>query len=260
MSKIKDTSITSKEPPWTDVTTVMMRNLPNKYHQSKLLEELREAGFNFQNHFNFFYLPMDHSSAANLGYCFINFLDTEITNAFADTFAGRRMRRFNSSKTVVVMPASVQGYERNFAYYSSTKVVQAADPQYRPLFVQPSQCVRQPPPAGKLRLPAQSRLAGGGGANGAKRGGRSGPRSLGDASPAGSSSSACWSPTSRLFAAELSPQRPEHGARSRGAASPQNLGASSPAAYFRCEGADGWSSFECASPTHGFGQGCPPPR
>merc|ERR1739848_491325 len=44
------------------------------------------------------------------------------------------MLRFKSNKTVVVMPASIQGYEKNHAYYSSTRIVLAEDPQYRPLF------------------------------------------------------------------------------------------------------------------------------
>mmetsp|Transcript_86572 Transcript_86572/g.225930 ORF Transcript_86572/g.225930 Transcript_86572/m.225930 type:complete len:437 (+) Transcript_86572:217-1527(+) len=125
-------------PSRRKVTTVMMRNLPNKYTQQMLLEELQMHGFNLQADFDFFYLPMDHSNAVNLGYCFINFVDTPVANAFAGCFMGKRMRRFNSSKTVVVMPASIQGYERNYGYYSSTRVAQAEDPQYRPLFARPT--------------------------------------------------------------------------------------------------------------------------
>jgi len=139
-NNLKDVDITKKEPPWTDVTTVMMRNLPNKYTQQMLLEELQDGGFRLQNDIDFFYLPMDHSNAANLGYCFINFVETALANAFASSFQGKKMRRFNSSKTVVVMPASIQGYDRNYAYYASTRVAQAEDPQYRPLFL------RSPPP------------------------------------------------------------------------------------------------------------------
>eukprot|EP00931_Biecheleriopsis_adriatica_P074963 TRINITY_DN4892_c0_g1_i1.p1 TRINITY_DN4892_c0_g1~~TRINITY_DN4892_c0_g1_i1.p1 ORF type:complete len:542 (+),score=114.81 TRINITY_DN4892_c0_g1_i1:110-1735(+) len=133
--QLKNNDITSKEPPWVDVTTVMMRNLPNKYRQQMLLDELVDAGFAVQVDFDFFYLPMDHSNAANLGYCFINFVEPHLANAFASAFQGKKMRRFNSNKTVVVMPASIQGYERNYKYYSSTRVAQAEDPAYRPLFL-----------------------------------------------------------------------------------------------------------------------------
>jgi len=89
-------------------------------------------------------LPMDHYSAVNLGYCFINFVDPCCANAFAAAFQGRRMRHFNSQKTIVVMPASMQGYEKNYAYYSSTRVAQADDPQYRPIFTRPPPCQEIP--------------------------------------------------------------------------------------------------------------------
>eukprot|EP00440_Ansanella_granifera_P036618 gb/GFBE01039730.1/.p1 GENE.gb/GFBE01039730.1/~~gb/GFBE01039730.1/.p1 ORF type:complete len:548 (+),score=139.27 gb/GFBE01039730.1/:1-1644(+) len=137
LSRLKDENITQMEPPWENVTTVMMRNLPNKYTQQMLLGELRDAGFNMQADFDFFYLPMDHSNCANLGYCFINFTKTCRANDFAAAFSGKRMRRFNSHKTAVIMPASIQGYEQNYTYYVSTRVAQAADPQYRPLFLRP---------------------------------------------------------------------------------------------------------------------------
>eukprot|EP00930_Biecheleria_cincta_P046577 TRINITY_DN32135_c0_g1_i1.p1 TRINITY_DN32135_c0_g1~~TRINITY_DN32135_c0_g1_i1.p1 ORF type:complete len:504 (-),score=103.82 TRINITY_DN32135_c0_g1_i1:351-1835(-) len=137
LSRLKNENITQLEPPWADVTTVMMRNLPNKYTQQMLLQELREAGFHMQADFDFFYLPMDHSNCANLGYCFINFTETHRANDFAEAFSGKRMRRFNSHKTAVIMPASIQGYEQNYTYYVSTRVVQASDPQYRPLFLRP---------------------------------------------------------------------------------------------------------------------------
>jgi len=148
---MKNNEITHQPPPWTDVTTVMMRNLPNKYTQHMLLEELQINKFRLQHEFDFFYLPMDHYSAVNLGYCFINFVDPCVANAFAAAFQGRRMRHFNSQKTIVVMPASMQGYEKNYAYYSSTRVAQADDPQYRPIFTRPPPCQEMPhfppPPA-----------------------------------------------------------------------------------------------------------------
>eukprot|EP00929_Paragymnodinium_shiwhaense_P002323 TRINITY_DN102552_c0_g1_i1.p1 TRINITY_DN102552_c0_g1~~TRINITY_DN102552_c0_g1_i1.p1 ORF type:complete len:521 (+),score=75.92 TRINITY_DN102552_c0_g1_i1:219-1781(+) len=135
INSLKNLAITDKLPPWTNVTTVMMRNLPNKYTQAMLLEELEDAGFRPHHDYDFLYLPMDHSNAANLGYCFINFVETPLANSFAAAFQGKKMRKFNSNKTVTVMPASIQGYEKNYAYYSSTRVAQAEDPAYRPLFL-----------------------------------------------------------------------------------------------------------------------------
>lgn len=134
INRLKNYDITKIEPPWVDVTTVMMRNLPNKYTQQMLLAELADLGFHLEAHFDFFYLPMDHTNAANLGYCFINFVETSVANSFAAALTGKRMRRFNSNKTVIIMPASIQGYERNYHYYSATRVAQAEEFSYRPIF------------------------------------------------------------------------------------------------------------------------------
>lgn len=148
LNRLKDNDITKMPPPWTDITTVMMRNLPNRYSQQRLLDELHKSGFAPRRHFDFFYLPMDHGNAANLGYCFINFTETCYANAFAEAFMGKQMQHFKSNKTVVVMAASIQGYEKNHAYYSCTRIVLAEDTQYRPLFFREtakSSKVRQAP-------------------------------------------------------------------------------------------------------------------
>ncbi|CAE7388801.1 ML2 [Symbiodinium natans] len=174
LSRLKDEDITHLEPPWENVTTVMMRNLPNKYTQQMLLGELRDAGFHMQEDFDFFYLPMDHCNCANLGYCFINFTKTARANDFAGAFSGKRMRRFNSHKTAVIMPASIQGYEQNYTYYISTRVAQAADPQYRPLFLRPLPSVDMNAPAptsGKGKGGSKDRGKDGRGGRGRRKGG-----------------------------------------------------------------------------------------
>jgi len=135
--RVRSPKLSQQKRPWRDITTVMVRNLPNKYTQQKLLEDLCDQGFFLPRDFDFFYLPMDHASAANLGYCFVNFVTTEIANRFAAIFQGIQLRRYNSAKTIVVMPASVQGYEQNYAYYSTTRVAKAQDPQFRPIFARP---------------------------------------------------------------------------------------------------------------------------
>jgi hypothetical protein len=51
-------------------TTAMIRNIPNRYTRSMLIERLNE---DFFSQYDFLYLPMDFKNKSNLGYAFINF-------------------------------------------------------------------------------------------------------------------------------------------------------------------------------------------
>lgn len=119
-------------PDWCQKTTVMLRNLPNKYSQQMLLEELNSSGF--LGTFDFLYLPIDPETNANRGYCFINFTDPNYAWSLKLTYEGRKMGRFNSDKVVFVAPAALQGFEANYAHYSTARV-NRGDPSTRPLFL-----------------------------------------------------------------------------------------------------------------------------
>lgn len=125
---------------WENTTTIMMRNLPNKYTQRMLLTEVNQTGF--LGTFDFMYLPMDPETNANRGYAFLNFIDSGFAWMFKMSYEGRKMNRFNSSKVVSVMPATLQGFDANYAHYSSARV-NRGDPSARPLFLrEPSQPVK----------------------------------------------------------------------------------------------------------------------
>jgi len=131
----------SSEPPpgWAGVTTLMMRNLPNKYSQRMLLTEINEVGF--LGTFDFLYLPIDPETAANRGYAFLNFIDQSFAWMFKLSYDGRKMCRFKSNKVVSVMPATLQGFDANYMHYSTARVSRG-DPAARPLFLrEPSQPV-----------------------------------------------------------------------------------------------------------------------
>lgn len=55
-------------------TTIMVRNIPNKYTQDMLLELFEN---NNRKKFDFFYLPIDYNNNCNVGYAFVNFIHTK---------------------------------------------------------------------------------------------------------------------------------------------------------------------------------------
>jgi hypothetical protein len=120
-------------PEWAKVTTIMMRNLPNKVTQQILLTELNETGF--EHTYDFVYLPIDQESNANRGYAFINFVAAEWAYKFMERFEGQKFGSYNSNKVVSVVPAKLQGYKANREYYSSVRI-RHSDPALRPLFFQ----------------------------------------------------------------------------------------------------------------------------
>jgi len=131
--------INAENPPaqWGNTTTVMMRNLPNKYTQRLLLTDINEAGF--IGTFDFLYLPIDTETNANKGYAFINFSEPGFAWMFKQGYEGQRMPRFNSDKVVSVFVATLQGFDANYAHYAHSRV-NRGDPACRPLFLrEPSQ-------------------------------------------------------------------------------------------------------------------------
>mmetsp|Transcript_17429 Transcript_17429/g.41353 ORF Transcript_17429/g.41353 Transcript_17429/m.41353 type:complete len:479 (+) Transcript_17429:40-1476(+) len=147
--KMTDTGSPPKMPPsaqipsdWQSVTTVMLRNLPNKYSQQMLLEELNQAGF--AGAYDFMYLPIDPETHANRGYAFINFVSPDFAWMARTTYEGQKMGKFNSEKLVSVVPAALQGFEANYSHYSTARV-NRGPAETRPVFLRESSMPRAKP-------------------------------------------------------------------------------------------------------------------
>jgi len=81
-------------------TTLMIKNIPNKYTQKMLLQTMDEQ---FRGGYDFFYLPIDFKNKCNVGYAFINLVRCESGRALAcghaplgvpGVLAGARVLRF----------------------------------------------------------------------------------------------------------------------------------------------------------------------
>lgn len=112
-------------------TTAMLRNIPNKYEQASLLDEIDSEGF--ADEYDFFYLPMDMHNKTNVGYAFVNFLESRELDRFCTHFEGYRFKKVSSHKIAAVCPAHVQGLEKNIQQLAKKAVTQFRNSEYRPI-------------------------------------------------------------------------------------------------------------------------------
>ncbi|RYR33598.1 hypothetical protein Ahy_A10g048207 [Arachis hypogaea] len=77
-------------------TTLMIKNIPNKYTSKMLLATIDEK---HKGTYDFFYLPINFKNKCNVGYTFINILSASHIIPFYETFTGKKLEKFNSEKT-----------------------------------------------------------------------------------------------------------------------------------------------------------------
>lgn len=118
---------------------MMLRNIPNKYTQSTLLQEIDDMGF--VGSYNFFYLPMDVHNRSNVGYAFINFTSPVPAERFLAIFKEHRFRKYQSRKISSVCTAHVQGLDANLRHFENRAVTHARNDQYRPVVLNGSERV-----------------------------------------------------------------------------------------------------------------------
>jgi len=153
-------------------TTVMLRNIPNKYTREMLVKQLNQ---DFQRQFDFVYLPIDFKNKCNVGYGFINFRSSVVCDDFIAKFNGVDVRKclpgLNSKKIAGVTPARVQGLEENVRRLRTGPVMNELvnHPDWMPLLldedgqVKPFPMPDQPMPPMKLKRRTREEGTGRGG-------------------------------------------------------------------------------------------------
>lgn len=122
--------------PEEEKTTLMFQNIPNKFRQTDLLQEINQRGFHGK--YDFFYLPMDFQNRCNVGYAFINFVNVEWAKKFEQEMTGVKLSPHSSKKQVVVAHARTQGWQNNVnALRNSPVNAENAPPSYKPLIFDP---------------------------------------------------------------------------------------------------------------------------
>jgi hypothetical protein len=87
-------------------TTLIIRNIPNRYTILLLLQEINK---NYYRKYDVVYLPQDYINNSNLGFGFINFLDHMYLIMFYEEFVGKKWNCFNSNKRCQLAYSKYQG-------------------------------------------------------------------------------------------------------------------------------------------------------
>lgn len=110
-------------------TTLMVKNIPNKYDQEMLLETVNKK---FKGTYDFFYLPIDFKNKCNVGYAFINFIEPTSVAKFFEDFNQKRWEKFNSEKVCSIAYARIQGKIAFIDHFRNSSLM-CEDPSCRPL-------------------------------------------------------------------------------------------------------------------------------
>ena len=94
-------------------TTLIIRNIPNRYTISLLINELNQ---NYYRKYDVVYLPQDYINNSNLGFGFINFLEHMYLIMFYEEFVGKKWNCFNSNKRCQLAYSKYQGKNELIKY------------------------------------------------------------------------------------------------------------------------------------------------
>ena len=101
-------------------TTLMIRNIPNKYTKELMLETIDA---HFKGSYDFFYLPIDFKNNCNVGYAFINFKDLRFIEPFCKRFNQKKWAIFNSEKICSIKYARIQGKEECEKHFKDSSLM-----------------------------------------------------------------------------------------------------------------------------------------
>ncbi|KAL0442571.1 UNVERIFIED_CONTAM: protein MEI2-like 5 [Sesamum latifolium] len=112
-------------------TTLMIKNIPNKYTSKMLLATIDE---HHQGTYDFLYLPIDFKNKCNVGYAFINMLSPMNIIPFYEAFNGKKWEKFNSEKVASLAFARIQGKAALVAHFQNSSLMNE-DKRCRPILL-----------------------------------------------------------------------------------------------------------------------------
>uniref|UniRef100_A0A0D9VKB2 RRM domain-containing protein n=1 Tax=Leersia perrieri TaxID=77586 RepID=A0A0D9VKB2_9ORYZ len=110
-------------------TTLMIKNIPNKYTSKMLLAAIDEF---HKGTYDFFYLPIDFKNKCNVGYAFINMISPVHIASFYQAFNGKKWEKFNSEKVASLAYARIQGRTALISHFQNSSLMNE-DKRCRPI-------------------------------------------------------------------------------------------------------------------------------
>ncbi|XP_042494627.1 protein MEI2-like 2 isoform X2 [Macadamia integrifolia] len=110
-------------------TTLMLKNIPNKYTSKMLLAAIDE---HHRGTYDFLYLPIDFKNKCNVGYAFINMVSPSHIIPFYQAFNGKKWEKFNSEKVASLAYARIQGKAALVTHFQNSSLMNE-DKRCRPI-------------------------------------------------------------------------------------------------------------------------------
>ncbi|XP_027344222.1 protein MEI2-like 2 isoform X2 [Abrus precatorius] len=110
-------------------TTLMIKNIPNKYTSKMLLAAIDE---NHRGTYDFLYLPIDFKNKCNVGYAFINMVSPSHIIPFYKALNGKKWEKFNSEKVASLAYARIQGKAALVMHFQNSSLMNE-DKRCRPI-------------------------------------------------------------------------------------------------------------------------------
>jgi len=127
-----------KDDSSSQITTVMIRNVPNQYHRGHLMQELDKL--EFSGKYDFVHLPIDQQTKWNVGYAFVNFDSSDQCTRCMEVMVGHKFTKLHpgqQTRQALVSVAHLQGLDKNLAHFRDKVVFSSGSGLLQP-WVRPS--------------------------------------------------------------------------------------------------------------------------
>jgi len=133
-------------------TTVIMRNIPNRFGQAMLAEVLNKHGF--FSMYDLIYVPVDFATGVSFGYAFVNLISVDEAERFMESFNGFKWGGASKKVCGVALCDDNESPSERVERYRNMPVMHSSVPDdFKPAMYSGGERVPFPGPTKRLRAP-----------------------------------------------------------------------------------------------------------